>query len=64
MLWCGAGERCRCCGAALLSGVGIDCGVVYVSGVDAVMHVSSKWGEFNTLIYHTTIRENESTVYG
>ena len=44
MLWCGAGERCRCCGAALLSGVVVDCGVVYVSGVDAVMHVSGKWG--------------------
>ena len=36
MLWCGVGERCRCCGVALVSGVGIDCGVLYVSGVGAV----------------------------
>ena len=39
MLWCGVGERCRCCGAALVSGVGIDCGVVYVTGVNVVVCV-------------------------
>ena len=38
VLWCGVGERCRCCGAALVSGVGIDCAVLYVSGIDVVVY--------------------------
>ena len=30
-------NKSRCCGAALVSGVGIDCGMVYVSGVDVAV---------------------------
>ena len=41
MLLCGVSDRYRCCGAALVSVVGIDCGVAYVTGgVDVIVYVS------------------------
>ena len=40
MLLCGVGDRCRCCGAALVSVVGIDSGFAYVTGVDVTVYVS------------------------